>query len=145
MSGLLLGTVALRKFIAGEVALHNWLEQRPDDALHLTVVSIGEVLAQAEAKRDVAQRRLWTERLIDRVPADFGPRLHSFDLGAAKQWSALRVSLSSVLPTLVESDLAVIAVALDRQLDYIAPRAFWYNDVSGLRWHDPWTMTNYLT
>nr|WP_294506438.1 hypothetical protein [uncultured Rhodopila sp.] len=145
MSGLLLGTVALRRFIAGDPVLHDWLEQRPDDAVHLTVVSIGEVLAQAEAKRDVVQRRLWAERLINTIPADFGPRLHSFDLPAAKQWSALRACLNSDPPTFVESDLAVVAIALDRRLDYIAPRESWHDRISGLRQHDPWTATSYPT
>ncbi len=141
MSGLLLGTAALRRFIAADATLHDWLDRRPADTLHLSVVSIGEVLAQAEAKPDVSQRRLWSERLTTEIPADFGPRLHSFDLGAAKQWSALRASLREVTDPIVESDLSVIAIVLDQQLDYVAPREAWQSRISGLRQHDPWTPT----
>jgi hypothetical protein len=142
--GVLLGTEALRQFVAGDQTLHDWLDQLSDVSLHLTVVSIAAVLAQAEAIDDVLQRRLWTERLVNQIPADFGPRLHDFDLPAAKKWSAVRASLKDNPPKLVESDLSVIAIALDHDLDYVAPRLPWHDRVSGLRQHDPWNSTSYL-
>ncbi len=146
MSEFLLGTVALRGFIAGDRQLHGWMEQRVGDHLHVTAVSIGEVLAQAEAKSDVRQRRLWIERLTQELPADFGPRLHSFDLPAAKQWSAIRVALGETMPADINPyDLSVVAIALDLQLEYIAPRLPWHDQVCGLRQHDVWTGTSYPT
>ncbi len=146
MSELLLGTVALRGFIAGDRKLHGWIDQRVGDHLHVTALSIGEVLAQAEAKSDVRQRRLWIDRLTQELPADFGPRLHGFDLPAAKQWSAIRVGLGETMPADINPyDLAVVAIALDRQLDYVAPRLPWHHQVSGLRQHDAWTGTSYPT
>jgi hypothetical protein len=146
VSELLLGTVALRGFIAGDRQLHGWLDQRAGDHLHVAAMSIGEVLAQAEAKSDVQQRRLWIDRLTQEAPADFGPRLHSFDLPAAKLWSAIRVGLGNPLPRNVNPyDLTVVAIALDRELEYIAPRLPWHEQISGLRQHDAWTGTSYPT
>ncbi len=147
MSELLLGTAALRAFVAGDQTIHGWLEQRDDtDHLHVAALSIGEVLAQAEAKSDVQQRRAWIQVLTEEVPADFGPRLHSFDLTAAKRWSAVRASLGKTLPAGANPyDLVVVAVALDRDLDYIASRETWHEKVSGLRQHDVWTRTSYPT
>lgn len=147
MSELLLGTAALRGFIAQDSALHGWLEQRgDDDHLHVTAVSIGEVLAQAEAKADVQQRRRWVEVLTSEIPADFGPRLHGYDLPAAKRWSAVRAGFGKALPKGINPyDLTVVAVALEKDLDYIAPRETWHEQVTGLRQHDIWTKTSYPT
>jgi predicted nucleic acid-binding protein len=147
VSELLLGTAALRAFISKGPTLHGWLDQREgEDHLHVTTFSIGEVLAQAEAKQDVQQRRRWIEVLTQEIPADFGPRLHSYDLSAAKRWSAIRASLGKTLPDgLNPYDLAIVAVALEKDLDYIAPREAWHGQVGGLRQHDVWTRTSYPT
>jgi predicted nucleic acid-binding protein len=147
VSELLLGTKALRGFIAKDPALHGWLAQREEeDHLHVTAMSIGEVLAQAEAKTDVHQRRRWVEVLTSEVPADFGPRLHGYDLPAARRWSAVRASLGVELPAGINPyDLTVVAVALEKDLAYIAPREAWHDQVTGLRQHDVWTATSYPT
>jgi predicted nucleic acid-binding protein len=143
VSGLLLGTYALKRFIVGDQTLHDWLEARPNDQLHVTAMSLAELLAEAESLSDVAQRRLWIERLTQQIPADFGPRLHSFDLPAAKQWSAVRASLGDWPAGANPNDLSVVAVTLDDDLDYIAPRETWHEQVSGLRQHDVWTGKSY--
>lgn len=147
MSELLLGTSGLRAFIARDAALHDWLADRQEeDHLHVTSMSIGEVLAQAEAQKDVQQRRMWVDVLTQEVPADFGPRLHSFDLPAAKRWSAIRASFDQSLPEGINPyDLAVVAVAMERNLIYIAPRLPWHERVTGLRQYDIWAGTSYPT
>lgn len=146
MSELLLGTVALRRFIARDPKLHEWLEGRDDDRLHVTAISIGEVLAEAEANPNVQRRRRWVEVLTQEVPADFGPRLYSFDLAAAKRWSALRASFGETVPREVNPyELNIVAIALEKELEYIAPREGWHAQITGLRQHDAWTGTSYPT
>lgn len=147
MSELLLGTFALRRFIARDAVLHGWLERREEeDHLHVTAISVGQVLAQAEALTDVQQRRRWIDVLTQEIPSDFGPRLHSFDMPAARRWSAIRASFDNHLQADIDPyDLIVVAVALENSLDYVAPRSRWHEQITGLRQHDVWTGTSYLT
>jgi hypothetical protein len=137
----LLGTSALKAFIAGDAALHTWLDQQ-EAPLSVSVVSVASLLASAEALKDVARRREWIERLTSDVPADFGPRLRVFDLMAAKQWSAVRVELGATVQV-PEGELYVVATGLAEELDYVERRLDWHKHIRSLRQHDPWTATSY--
>jgi hypothetical protein len=142
VKGLLLGTTALKLSIAGEPALLDWLESQGDTPLHTTYASVASLLATAEGMTDVSLRREWIERLTEDVPANFGPRIHGFDLAAARNWSAVRAVIAPATK-LVQHDLLVVAVALSEELDYVAPREPWHDAVSNLRQQDPWTRTSY--
>jgi hypothetical protein len=138
VSDLLLGTGAFKMLMAGEQAFADWLEAQGDMVVHLTHMSIASLLASAERMTDISHRRNWIERLTEEVPADFGPRLHGFDLAAAKQWSAVSAGLPQGVK-LVQLDLLVVSVALAEGFDYVAAREPWHEQVSGLVQHDPWT------
>lgn len=142
MSGLFLGTRALRGLVAGEPAVVDWLETMGDEPLHASLASVASLLAMAEAMTAVTQRRRWVERLTEDVPKRFGPRLHPFDLAAAKQWSAIRAGLTSS-GGIGECDLFVVATALAEDKSYVAPREDWHDLVNGLRQHDPWASKSY--
>jgi hypothetical protein len=138
----LLGTQALKGLIAGDPVFSSWLEARGSEVVHVSLASVALLMACAEAMTNVANRRAWIERLSEDIPAKFGPRLHGFDLAAAKQWSAVRAGLTSV-DAIEECDLFVIAVALAQDLDYVAPREEWHSAVNNLRQHDPWASKSY--
>jgi predicted nucleic acid-binding protein len=142
LSELLLGTRALKALIAGDPILTDWLSERGNQPLHVSTPSVAWLLASAETTKKVAARRQWIEELTEVIPARYGPRLHGFDLSAAKHWSAVRANLDKDVQ-IEECDLFVIAVALAENLDYVAHREAWHGSVNGLRQHDPWTSKSY--
>jgi hypothetical protein len=142
LSGLLLGTRALKEMISGSAASSGWLEAQGDVPLHASLASVALLLASAEAMTNVTRRRAWVEKLSEDIPASFGPRLLGFDLAAAKQWSAIRAGFGAD-DTFEECDLFVVAAALAENLEYVAPREAWHVRISGLRQHDPWASKTY--
>jgi hypothetical protein len=142
LSGLLLGTRAVKEMIAGAPLLSGWLESQGSEPVYASLASIAWLLASAETMTDVTSRRNWVERLSEDIPASFGPRLLTFDLACAKQWSAMRAGLSEV-DEIEECDLFVVATALAGAHDYVAPREPWHERISGLRQRDPWASKIY--
>ncbi|BCX88545.1 toxin FitB [Methylomarinovum tepidoasis] len=98
----------------------GWLEQVPDVALHLSVLSVGEIRKGVEKLADGPKKerlRLWLEM---ELPAWFEDRLLSVDHGVAERWGQLLAGSRRTLPA-VDSLLA--ATALHHELRLVTRNA----------------------
>ena len=144
MTGLLLGTDALKRQLAADDVLTRWLVDQGDVVLHATSVSLAILGAMAERLSDTMQRREWTERILQDMPARFQERLIGFEVRAARVFSGLAgcVHAGAVV---AEGDLQVVAIGVAHGLTYVAPRRDWHEAIPKLRQHDPWKGMSYPT
>ncbi len=92
-----------------------WLESVPDEALYLSVISLGEMRHGVEAMRDEARRermRLWLEQDL---PGWFGDRLLPISTQVADRWGRLLAEAVRSVPAL-DSLLAATALQHDLRL-----------------------------
>jgi len=111
-----------------------WFEQVPDEALHLSVLSLGEIRKGVEklvTSRRREKLRVWLEQdLVDW----FGPRLLSIDHAVADRWGILLARTARPVPA-VDSLLA--ATALHHELRLVTRNRSDF-DYSGLDIINPW-------
>lgn len=91
----------------------TWFESVPDEALHLSVISLGEIRHGAEAMRDEGGReriRLWLEQDL---PGWFGSRLLPITASVADRWGRLLAEVGRSIPAL---DSLLAATALHHDL-----------------------------
>jgi toxin FitB len=96
-------------------AVTTWFEMVPDAALHLSVISLGEIRHSVEAMRDGARRerlRLWLEQDL---PGWFGSRLLPISASVADRWGRLLAETRRSVPAL-DSLLAATALHHDLRL-----------------------------
>jgi hypothetical protein len=125
--------------ISGDAALASWQEQRsPGEQIFTTTTALSKLIAAAENMDNVDMRRRWLARLKDDVPAQFGPRLRSFDVTAAIAWGAMRLQIPNGVD-FDELDLLSCSIAKADGLDFVTPTASWQAHVTGVVFHDPWT------
>jgi predicted nucleic acid-binding protein len=87
----------------------QWFEQAPDDALHISVLSLGEIRKGVELKAAGHQRealRLWLEH---KLPYWFGPRLLPVCADVADKWGRLLGRQRRSLPA-IDNLLAATAL-----------------------------------
>jgi predicted nucleic acid-binding protein len=88
----------------------RWFEGTPEETLHLSVLSVGELRCGIEAAKDGARRerlRVWLERdLADR----FSDRLLSITPAVADRWGRLLAEVGRGVPA-IDSLLAATALA----------------------------------
>lgn len=90
-----------------------WFAQVPDSALHLSVLTLGEIRKGVEKLADSRRReriRLWLEQDL---PRWFGNRLLPIDVAVADQWRRLLVQARRPVPAI---DSLLAATALHYQL-----------------------------
>lgn len=112
-----------------------WFEEVADEALHLSVLTLGELRRGVE-KLPVGKRkerlRSWLEH---ELPAWFGERLLPVDAAVADTWGRLQATTERTLPA-VDSLLA--ATALHHHLRLVTRNTTDF-DVAGLETVDPWS------
>lgn len=115
-------------------AVVAWVEMQAADALHLSVLTLGEIRSGVERLSDRRRReklRAWLERDL---PAWFEGRLLAVSAGVADRWGRLRSGSRDPLPA-VDSLLAATALHHDLRLVTRNTGDFRY---PGLEVVDPW-------
>lgn len=112
----------------------GWLEQTPDEALFISVLTFGEIRKGIEGLRDQQHRerlRVWLEHDL---PAWFAGRVLPIDLGVADRWGRLMAEAVRPLPSI---DSLLAATALHHELRLVTRNEpdFAY---SGLDVVNPW-------
>lgn len=90
--------------------LLRWLQAVPDDALHLSVLTLGEIRSGVEKLKAGTKRerlRVWLEQ---ELPAWFEDRLLPIDTRVADRWGRLLVDIGRPAPA-IDSLLAATALA----------------------------------
>jgi len=99
--------------------LTEWVEATPEELMHLSVITIGEIrkgidlLDEAEPKR--AARQSWLDRDL-RIR--FAGRLLAFDDGVAERWGQLEAVAKRQRVTLSTIDAQLAATALHHGLTF---------------------------
>lgn len=92
-----------------DVAVIRWLEQVPNEALYVSVLTLGEIRKGCERLPDKKRRerlRVWLEH---ELPAWFEGRLLTIDLAVADRWGRLLASVGRPVPS-IDSLLAATAL-----------------------------------
>lgn len=90
-----------------------WFEQAPDRALHLSVLTLGEIRKGVEKLPDSKRRerlRLWLEQ---ELPQWFEDRLLSVDTAVADRWGRMLAQAGRPVPAI---DSLLAATALHHEL-----------------------------
>lgn len=111
-----------------------WFEEVADEALHLSVLTLGELRRGVEklpSGKRKEKLRYWLEQDL---PTWFGTRLLPIDAGVADTWGRLQASAERTLPA-VDSLLA--ATALHHHLRLVTRNTMDF-EVPGLETINPW-------
>ena len=115
-------------------AVLAWFENIPSEALHISVLTLGEIRKGVEKMPDGARReklRLWLEHeLVDW----FGTRILLVDVPVADRWGRLLAQVGRPVPTI---DSLLAATALHHELR-LATRNQKDFDCPGLEVINPW-------
>ena len=112
----------------------SWLETTPDAALHLSVLSLGEIRSGAESLKASPRKerlRVWLEQ---ELPAWFEGRLLPVDVTVADRWGRLIAAADRPVPA-IDSLLAATALAHGLRLVTRNVRDFAF---PGLEVVNPW-------
>lgn len=112
-----------------------WLRQVPDDALHVSVLTLGEVRRGVERLSERRRRerlRVWLEHELREW---FGRRVLSVDLAVAERWGRLLAEIRRPAPSI---DSLLAATALHHELRLVTRNAPDF-DYPGLEVVNPWT------
>lgn len=116
-------------------AVAAWFEEVADEALHLSVLTLGELrrgVEQLPAGKRKEKLRYWLEQ---ELPAWFGTRLLPIDGAVADTWGRLQASAERTLPA-VDSLLA--ATALHHHLRLVTRNTMDF-EAPGLETINPWS------
>ncbi len=111
-----------------------WFDATPDEALHISVLTVGEIRKGAEKLADKARRerlRLWLE---NEVPRWFEGRILPLTLAVAERWGRLLAQLEKT-PTAIDSLLAATALHHELRIVTRNERDFVF---PGLEVVNPW-------
>lgn len=117
-------------------AVEDWIGAVPDGALHLSVLSLGEIRNGAESTTEGRNRerlRIWLEQDL---PSWFEDRLLPITTSVADRWSRLLAEAGRPVPA-IESLLA--ATALDRDLRLVTRNEMDFQ-FPGLTVVNPWAL-----
>jgi predicted nucleic acid-binding protein len=115
-------------------AVTHWFEDVADEALYLSVLTLGEIRRGVEklpAGKRKEMLRAWLEH---ELPDWFGDRVLPIDAGVADQWGRLQ---REVLRTLPAIDGLLAATALHHHLRVVTRNVQDFN-VPGLETVNPW-------
>ena len=115
-------------------AVLAWFENIPSEALHISVLTLGEIRKGIESMPDGARReklRLWLEHEL----ADwFGSRILPVDIPIADRWGRLLAQVKRPVPSI---DSLLAATALHHELRLVT-RNQKDSDCPGLEVINPW-------
>lgn len=112
----------------------EWLAEVPPSALHLSVLSLGEIRNGVERLKPGPRReklRVWLEQVL---PAWLEDRILPIDSAVADQWGRLTAATRRTLPA---ADSLIAATALTHKLRVVTHNTKDF-DVPGLEVVDPW-------
>jgi predicted nucleic acid-binding protein len=117
-----------------DAGVRRWFQSAPEEALHLSVLSVGELRCGIESAAHGARReklRVWLERdLADR----FSDRLLSITPAVADRWGRLLAEMDRSVPA-IDSLLAATALTYGLRIVTRNVRDFRY---PGLQVVNPW-------
>lgn len=115
-------------------AVLAWFENIPSEALHISVLTLGEIRKGVEQMPDGARRekrRLWLEHDL----ADwFETRVLPIDIQVADRWGRLIAQMGRPVPSI---DSLLAATALHHELRLVTPHQKDF-DYPGLEVINPW-------
>lgn len=115
-------------------AVLAWFENIPSEALHISVLTLGEIRKGVEQMPDSARReklRLWLEHEL----ADwFGARILPVDIPVADRWGRLIAQIGRPVPSI---DSLLAATALHHELRLVTRNQKDF-DYPGLEVVNPW-------
>lgn len=117
-------------------AVTEWFENVADDALHMSILTVGELrrgVEQLPAGKRRERLRYWLEQ---ELPSWFGPRLLPIDAAVADRWGRLLASVPRTLPAV---DSLIAATALHHQLRIVTRNTEDFA-IDGLETVDPWNV-----
>jgi len=114
----------------------TWFEEVADEALHLSVLTLGELRRGVEKLPAGRRKERLRDWLAHDVPAWFGDHLLPIDAGVAETWGRLQASAKRTLPA-VDSLLA--ATALHHHLRLVTRNTADF-EIVGLETINPWSM-----
>ena len=117
-----------------ELAVSAWFEEVADEALHLSVLTLGELRHGVERLSPGKRKEKLRQWLEHEVPDWFGQRLLPVDAAVADTWGRLQATTLRTLPA-VDSLLA--ATALHHHLRLVTRNTTDFN-VAGLETVNPW-------
>jgi hypothetical protein len=115
-------------------AVLTWFENIPSEALHISVLTLGEIRKGVEHMPDGARReklRLWLEHELAEW---FGSRVLPVDIPVADRWGRLLAQMVRPVPT-IDSLLAATALHHELRLVTRDQKDF---DYPGLEVVNPW-------
>ena len=143
MTGLLFGSHALRQMICGnDAVLLQWMGQQNRGDVYATYNSVARLSGAVSAIKDGSQRRRW-QRKLESIPRKLAQRMLSLDLAAAQVYGDFRHALGE--EPFDELELLDLAIATDKNMDFVAPAQAWHMKVSSKTILDPWTTSPILT
>jgi predicted nucleic acid-binding protein len=93
-----------------------WVQARPRQSLHLSVLSLGEIRKGIEGAADPAFRQTLADWLEVELPRYFLGRLLPIDEGVADRWGRLQAASGRTLPVI---DGLLAATALQHDLTLV--------------------------
>ncbi len=112
-----------------------WFEAVADEALHLSVLTLGELRRGVDKLPSGKRKERLRHWLEHELPAWFGDRLLPIDAAVADTWGRLQAAADRTLPA-VDSLLA--ATALHHHLRLVTRNTADF-DVAGLETINPWS------
>jgi toxin FitB len=119
-----------------EAKVVAWFGRTPEQSLHLSVLSLGELRRGAEKVKNPARRERLRVFLERDLPARFEDRLLGVDAAVAERWGRLLAQVEGSVPT-TESLLAATALARGLRIVTRSPRDFRF---PGLDVVNPWEL-----
>jgi toxin FitB len=117
-------------------AVRAWLNEQVAETLHLTSVTLAEILFGI-AVLPTGRRRNTLTRALDGLLELFGDRVLPFDTGAARHYTALAVAARNAGRGLPTPDGYIAAIAASRGF-IVASRDTSPYEASGVQVVDPW-------
>jgi toxin FitB len=117
-----------------ETKVVAWLGSVPPNSCYVSVLTLGEIRAGAEAHADATRRRKLTTWLEATLIPWFANRVVPVDAEIADRWGRLSAAASRPLPTI---DSLLAAAAMSRGL-VLVTRDHGFQDFQGLETFNPW-------
>lgn len=121
-----------------EMRVVHWLDEQDAGTLHLSAVSLAELLVGIAYLPAGRRRKRLASRLSDAVTALFEDRLLSFDAAAAEAFASLMARAREEGTPVSFADGQIAAIAAARGFD-VATRDRRPFEACGIRVIDPWT------
>jgi toxin FitB len=140
-SGYLLDTNVISELMKARPApsVVSWIVATPEDLLHLSVITVGEIRKGIDLLDEDEPRRGTLQSWLDHdLRIRFAGRLLPFDEGAAERWGQIEALAKRQRLTLPTIDAQLVATALHHGLTFVTRNV---SDVraTGVPLFNPWS------